>query len=178
MFNIAEQFRYPVISGHNGLREGYSNHAGHTVSENNRSRLQITRLTNLGGMFGLGIGESNSDVYLRNFRIAMRMMGNRAVTMGSDINGFVVMPSPRLGSAVKYFPSTSESAMTKYSFGSSNRTWDYNTEGVAHIGLYPDYFQDLKNLGMSRPERQVFFSAADYFVNMWQLCERIKVNVR
>lgn len=66
--------------------------------------------------------------------------------------------------------------MRKYHFG--NKTWDYNTEGVAHIGLYPDYYQDLKNLGMTQGERQVFFSAADYFVNMWDKCQRSKAHVR
>lgn len=176
MFNIAEEFRYPVISGHNGLREGFYEHADHKVNENNRSRSQMSRLSNLGGVFGLGIGESTSQQYLTNFRKSMSMMNNKAVTMGSDINGFVVMPSPRPGSAVRYFPSTSESAMHAYTF--FGKTWNYNTDGVAHIGLYPDYFQDLKNLGMNKRERQVFFSAADYIVNMWQACERNKVNVR
>jgi microsomal dipeptidase-like Zn-dependent dipeptidase len=176
VFTIAEEFQYPVISGHNGLREGYYEKADHQINENNRSREQMTRLTNLGGVFGLGIGESTSQQYLTNFRKALTMMGNRAVTMGSDINGFVVMPSPRPGADVKYFPSTSESAMHKYLFAS--KSWNYNTEGVAHIGLYPDYFQDLKNLGMTKRERQVFFSAADYLVNMWQLCDRKKVSVR
>ena len=65
--------------------------------------------------------------------------------------------------------------MRKYTFG--HKTWDYNTEGVAHIGLYPDYYQDLKNLGMTQQERQVFFSAADYFVNMWDKCEKNKSNL-
>lgn len=175
-FNIAEQYNYPLVSGHNGLREGYFEKSDHKVNENNRSRTQLERLRNLNGVFGLGIGESSAEAYFRNFRRAMPMMGNKAITMGSDINGFVVMPHARPGSAVKYFPNTAASAMRKYSF--ANKTWDYNTDGVAHIGLYPDYFQDLKNLGMTQRERQVFFSAADYLVNMWQQCERNKVNVR
>ncbi|HVU55250.1 MAG TPA: hypothetical protein VHD83_09355 [Puia sp.] len=62
------------------------------------------------------------------------------------------------------------------SFG--NKPWDYNTERVAHIGLFPDYFQDLKNLGMTQDERQAFFTAADYFVNMWDRYEKNKGNVR
>jgi hypothetical protein len=126
----------------------------------------------------LGIGESDASAFLINYRKALSMMGNKAVTMGSDINGFVEMPSPRPGSAVKYFPSTSTSAMQKYSFGPANKSWDYNTDGVAHIGLFPDYFQDLKNQGMTKNERQIFFSAADYIMNLWQLCERKKTLVR
>jgi len=32
--------------------------------------------------------------------------------------------------------------------------------------------------GMSQQERQVFFTAADYFVTMWDKCEKSKANVR
>jgi hypothetical protein len=31
---------------------------------------------------------------------------------------------------------------------------------------------------MTQGERQVFFSAADYFVNMWDKCQRSKAHVR
>ncbi len=176
--NIAEEFHYPVISGHNGLREGYTEHADHKVNENNRSRAQLDRLKNLNGVFGLGIGENTSDAYLRNFRKALPLMGGKAVTMGSDINGFVLMPGPRRGSNIIYHNETRDDDMSICTFGPANKTWDYNRDGVAHIGLYPDYFQDLKNLGMTLAERQVFFNAADYFVNMWQICKRNKINVR
>ncbi|MFM9910108.1 MAG: membrane dipeptidase [Chitinophagaceae bacterium] len=175
-FDIAEPLHYPLISGHNGLREGYFKDPDHKVNENNRSRSQLTRLSNLGGVFGMGIGESNAHAFLQNCRKGLSMMGGKAVTMGSDINGFVTMPHPRAGSNVRYANDTHESTLSKYHF--EEKEWDYNTEGVAHIGLYPDYFQDLKNLGMTKRERQVFFSAADYIINMWQQCERISSAVR
>ncbi len=124
----------------------------------------------------VGIGESNAHAFLQNYRKGLSMMGGKAVTMASDINGFVTMPHPRPSSHVRYTNDTHESTMTKYRF--EEKEWDYNTEGMAHIGLYPDYFQDLKNLGMTKRERQVFFSAADYIVNMWQQCERISSTVR
>lgn len=49
----------------------------------------------------------------------------------------------------------------------SSRNWDYNTQGVAHIGLYPGIYQDLANLGMTVDERREFFGAADAFARMW-----------
>lgn len=201
---LANQFNYPVASGHNGLRDGIFEDPGHKVSENQRTNEQLQNIRRLGGVFGLGIGESTAGQYLANFRLAMSStkMNGAAIMIGSDINGCVVMPKPRHGDGrggersrygggiytnwakqINYaapgqptYSTTGGYLMRKYAFG--NKSWDYNTEGVAHIGLFPDYFQDLKNLGMTRDERQVFFTAADYFVSMWDRCEKNKGNVR
>ncbi|MGC4100044.1 membrane dipeptidase [Ferruginibacter sp.] len=201
---IANEFNYPVASGHNGMRDGFFEKTDHKVSENQRTNEQLQNIKSLGGVFGIGIGEATAAQYLANFRIAMsaQKMNGGGIMMGSDINGFVTMPKPRQGPGrgeersrysggiynnwgkqISYAPAgfpthnatTNTYLLRKYTFG--NKSWDYNTEGVAHIGLYPDYYQDLKNLGMTQGERQVFFSAADYFVNMWDKCESSKKNV-
>lgn len=178
-FQLMDDFDYPMVSGHNGMREGNPG-----ASENQRSNAQLARMRARGGVFGVGVSGQTSNEYLSNFRGAMRKMSNGAVTMGSDINGFVVLQRPRFpssgssaGSRVTYRMGTyNPNELVQYSFG--NKKWDYNTEGMAHIGLYPDFFQDLKNVGMSLSERQVFFNAADYIVNMWEKCEASKGNVR
>lgn len=205
MLMLANEFNYPVSSGHNGMRDGFFEDKDHKVSENQRTDEQLQNIRSLGGVFGIGIGESTAAQYLTNFRIAMRgnKMDGAAIMMGSDVNGAVTLPKPRIGPGrdgvrsrysgyiynnwnkqVSYAAAgapTQLSAgaplkMRKYSFG--NKSWDYNTEGVAHMGLYPDYFQDLKNLGMTREERQVFFNAADYFVSMWDKCVKSSLSVR
>ncbi len=202
---LVNQFEYPVASGHNGMRDGFFENVGHKVSENQRTNEQLQTVKKWGGVFGLGIGESTSAQYLTNFRIAMsaNKMNGGGIMMGSDINGFVTMPKPRHGAgrgaersrysgsissnwsrevqyaaegSATFNPTTGAHRLRKYTFG--NKPWDYNTEGVAHIGLFPDYFQDLKNLGMTTTERQVFFTAADYFVTMWDKCLISKGNVR
>jgi microsomal dipeptidase-like Zn-dependent dipeptidase len=192
--DLANSFGYPVISGHNGMRDGFFENTEHKISENQRTTEQLQNVSKLGGLFGIGIAEATAAQYLTNFRIGLRKMDNVGITMGSDINGFVTMTKPRHGSTrvgvrsrytgaiynnwntqVHYAPAPAR-GLRKYSFG--NKTWDYNTEGIAHIGLYPDFYQDLKNLGMSQTERQVFFNTADYFVNMWETCIRKKAGVR
>jgi hypothetical protein len=65
--------------------------------------------------------------------------------------------------------------LSQYNFG---HYWDFNQEGLAHIGLYPDLFQDLKNLGMTFEERSEFFGAADAFARMWDQIDASKVAVR
>ena len=201
---MANRYHYPVASGHNGMRDGFFEKTDHKVSENQRTDEQLHNIRSLGGVFGVGIGESTAGQYLSNFRIAIgpSKMNGGAVMIGSDLNGCVTMPKPRHGAGrgeersryiggifnnwtkeIQYAEAgmplqASPGApvkMRKYTFG--NKTWDYNTEGVAHIGLYPDYYQDLKNLGMNAQERQIFFSASDYFVNMWDKCEKGKLNV-
>ena len=205
MLMLANEFNYPVASGHNGMRDGFFEDKDHKVSENQRTDEQLQNIKSLGGVFGIGIGESTAAQYLTNFRIAMsgNKMDGGAIMMGSDVNGAVTLPKPRIGpgrdaarskyagNISNYWNKTISYAaegmplqsspgsplkLRKYKFG--NKSWDYNTEGMAHIGLYPDYFQDLKNLGMDRGERQVFFNAADYFVNMWDKCVKSSRGVR
>ena len=138
-----------------------------------------------------------------------------AYSLGSDINGLVDMPKPRMGgkvvlSNVDYCPDNNAdyntclrrkpNAMRKYAFGTmasgKPRYWDYNSEGVAHIGLYPDFYQDMKNAYMKqlavwvatpagkrtveRPldVRESFFSAADAVARMWDKMEVRKAFVK
>ncbi|MEO5944920.1 MAG: membrane dipeptidase [Ferruginibacter sp.] len=193
---LAGHNHYPVMSGHTGMRDGFHENPNPEINENQRSDEQLTLISNGGGMFGVGISELTAAGYLKNLRLALSKMGNRAVTMGSDINGFVTLSEPRFDPRLRFDPAKYGSSISRnwnlkvnyynghnpeglkqYTFGSANRKWDYNTEGLVHIGLYPDFYQDLKNLGMTQSERQVFFSAADYFVNMWEICEKNKTGV-
>jgi microsomal dipeptidase-like Zn-dependent dipeptidase len=171
---IANRFGYPVASGHNGMRDG-------GASENQRSDEQLSNIRALGGVFGLGISGQTSGEHLSYFRSALRKMSGGAVTIGSDINGFAITLRPRFTTTGKdgnrvIYRTPAHAGLAQYTF--YNKTWDYNTEGLAHIGLYPDFYQDLKNVGMTQSERQVFFSAADYFVQMWEKCESQKLTIR
>ena len=84
-------------------------------------------------------------------------------------NGDVVTPPACVGNC--QFP------LVKEVFGTANRSWNYNVDGVAHIGLYPDIYQDLKNLGMTLDERAEFFGAADNFAREWDKIDAVKANV-
>ena len=53
------------------------------------------------------------------------------------------------------------------------RTYDFNVDGLAHIGLIPDMLQDLKNVGLSRRDFQALFSSAESYVEMWEKTERV-----
>lgn len=49
-----------------------------------------------------------------------------------------------------------------------NTGWDYNLDGLAHIGLYPDLFQDIHNVGVSFEQMTPLFNAAEEYIRMWE----------
>lgn len=71
----------------------------------------------------------------------------RGYGFGMDMNGFGGTPAPPAAPRVTY-PFTSfdgGSTLTRQTTG--QRTWDYNTDGVAHYGQVPDWVEDLRLSG-------------------------------
>lgn len=79
---------YPLVSGHNGLR-------GSNGNENGRTQAQYQELAARGGLAGVGFGDSDARTFLKNAAaVAAISSGGKPlqITLGSDINGMVVMP--------------------------------------------------------------------------------------
>ena len=106
------------------------------------------------------------------------------VAMGSDFNGIAGHVGPRFGSAACGGSSNERSAQEKGSpklqypftiegfgtFGkqvSGQRAFDFNTDGLAHIGLLPDMVADLKNVGLTDTQLQPLFTSAQAYIDMW-----------
>jgi microsomal dipeptidase-like Zn-dependent dipeptidase len=160
---FAEHFHggYPVASGHNSLRGP----GQHDNNENKRTPEQYRRIAALGGIAGVGWGDSNAAKWLATVRAVHDHIG--AINLGSDINGLVAQPAPRDAckktACVKYgndFPQAK----------TGNRKWNYNTEGVAHIGLFPDFLRDVEQLG-GKGEVEKLYAGAEGFAKMWEAAE-------
>ena len=54
------------------------------------------------------------------------------------------------------------------------RTFDYPTEGVAHYGLYSDWFEDLQNLGVEADVARTCGTASEAYLEMWERAEGIR----
>jgi uncharacterized repeat protein (TIGR03803 family) len=52
----------------------------------------------------------------------------------------------------------------------AGKEWDINFEGVAHYGLFPDFLQDLKNVGLQTHDMNPIFHSAEGFATMWTKC--------
>jgi hypothetical protein len=68
---------------------------------------------------------------------------------GSDMNGFSNQGGPRGADAPRpvRYPFTGFGGTTVHQQVSGKRTYDYNTDGVAHYGLYTDFVEDVRRLG-------------------------------
>jgi hypothetical protein len=103
-------------------------------------------------------------------------MGNRQTTFGSDIDGYAATPTAPKTAAkyINYSDSRRPDFLRKCNVPATNppRDWDYNREGMAHIGMVPDFFEALKKDGMGIDKLHQLFLSCEYFVRMWEKCGR------
>ena len=52
------------------------------------------------------------------------------------------------------------------------RTFDFNTDGMAHVGMYPDFFADLLHIGLSPRDLQPVFRSAEQYLEVWERIAR------
>ncbi len=57
-------------------------------------------------------------------------------------------------------------------FKTGNRYWDFNTDGMAHYGLMPDFLQDLRNIGITPGNLSTLFRSAEDYIQMWEKTEK------
>ena len=123
--------------------------------------------------------ESWAQVYL----YATQTLHLSAVGIGSDFNGFAEWSAPRFGQdacdgdhdapytplpGVNYGPALVDyygQPLDQYTFGS--HTWNFNTDGLAHVGLYPDFIADLQAIGLG-DKLGPLFNSTEAYVKMWE----------
>ena len=162
VLELALANNYPVNSGHNGLR-------GDAGNENGRTLKQYAQLKQSGGMVGLGHGKSARD-FVKTYREVAQIMGYTNMAIGTDVGGFSPLPQRDSSITIVY-----DSSLTRCKTG--NRTWDINTDGVAHYGLLPDYIRSWNAGGMTAREKKTFMSSAEHFTRMWEKCEERKIKI-
>lgn len=57
----------------------------------------------------------------------------------------------------------------------NGRQFDFNTEGMAHFGLFPDFIADLQSLGVPDTELGPLFRSAEGYIEMWSRAEQANV---
>jgi hypothetical protein len=111
------------------------------------------------------------------------------VAFGTDFNGISQHNAPRFGAEAcgddDDAATQSAATMVQYpftmpGFGSfekqqtSQRVFDYNTDGLAHIGLLPDMVQDMANVGLDAPgDLDPLFNSAEAYLQMWEDTETV-----
>jgi hypothetical protein len=44
----------------------------------------------------------------------------------------------------------------------------FNLTGLSHIGMYPDFIQDLRNIGVTDQDLVPLFQSAEAYLQMWE----------
>ena len=132
-------------------------------------------------------GNSNK-VFAQHYLRTVKTMKPSGVALGSDFNGMTQHSGPRFGTEACTNPATGVSdgspqtnrvqyPFTIPGFGSfdkqvtGDRTFDFNTDGLAHVGLIPDFLADLKNIGLSDADIDPLFNSAESYIQMWERAE-------
>lgn len=116
------------------------------------------------------------------------------VSMGSDFNGAAGHVGPRFGSEACGGwgePNGDERLQQELAqnkvvypfnlpgFGTFNnqvtgfKTFDYNVDGLAHVGLLPDMVADLQNIGLDQHYTDQLFCSAEAYIRVWERAEAL-----
>ncbi len=124
-------------------REGYS---GVISSHSWANKTVYPRVYELGGVVTPYAGDSED--FVAKWREHRQWADDRfyfGFGYGSDTNGFGAQGAPRGDTPTKVeYPFTGFGGTTIHRQVSGERTFDVNTDGVAHYGLYPDWIEDLR----------------------------------
>lgn len=170
-YEILEEFDYPAVGSHGRNNNG--------------------RLYQLGGVSKFNFGRcrfkdapSSMDNSLQARVQLMRDVGAfEAEGFGFDLNGFAGAPGPRFGENSNCADPQTDAGIT-YPFTSyagditlqqpvvGERTLDFNTEGMVHLGLVAELIEDVRRDGVTDEELEPLFKSAEGYLRMWEKSER------
>ncbi|NUO64681.1 MAG: hypothetical protein HOQ34_14010 [Gemmatimonadaceae bacterium] len=180
---LTAQRGYPVIASHSGLLEAsLANHA----AEGQRSATQIDSLRKMGGALAIiahqgnanetpgfpGSVSSNCDGSTKEWAQVYQWAVNRlggptvaAVGIGSDFNGIDNTVVPRFGDNACDGNATQKAQQT------NPTNTEFDTKGLANIGLYGAFIQDLKNVGLTEAQLAPLMRSAESYIQAWERAE-------
>jgi len=163
VLSILEETDYPgVISSHSWGDAG------------SQQRLQA-----LGGIVGPISSQANQ--FVQEWQAAR---ANRnpdfpfGLGFGSDINGLHAQPVPRPNAAenpVQYPFQSFDGGSTIDRQRSGTRTYDINVDGVDHYGLYPDWIEDLRQVGGPQIVDDLA-NGAEAYLQLWERADAAAAN--
>ena len=146
-------------------------------------------LYELGGVSKTGFGRCRSpntpatmdDGFQNRIALIEERGGFPAEGFGLDLNGFAGGPGPRFGDETVCgepqvdpvtYPFRSYAGDIKFLEPQlGDRAVDFNTEGMAHVGLLPELIEDVRRDGVTDKELEPLFKSAEGYIRMWEKAE-------
>jgi microsomal dipeptidase-like Zn-dependent dipeptidase len=163
VLRIAAARHYPLVSSHTGTGGAW------TPSE-------LRRLYALGGFAtarpDLAPKLARTILRLRRFRSPSHFFG---VGLGTDTGGFAALPGPRPDAAAHplRYPFRSYDGRVRFvRERTGERTFDLNTDGVAHYGLFADLLADMQRQPRGAAAMRLLFRSAEAYLETWRRAVR------
>ena len=154
------------------------------IPHNNRIAETLTYTSQRTGTAVSNDCGNSTKTFAQTYLYAVDRMAGGAIAFGSDFTGFAAHFAPRFGAdacagdGLPQDPTTSvEYPFSVIGGGTLDRmvvgdkTFDYNTDGLANIGLYPDAIRDLQKIGLTKEDLDPLFRSAEAYVAMWERAE-------
>ena len=169
-YDILEEYDYPAMGTHG------RNYGG--------------KLYELGGMSKSNLGRCQSATAQAtmddSFQARIQLMRDNgafpAEGFAFDLNGFAGAPGPRFGERSNCAdPQTNKITYPFKSYAGDvtleqpvvgNRTLDFNTEGMVHLGLVAELIEDVRRDGVTDEELEPLFKSAEGYIRVWEKSER------
>jgi hypothetical protein len=134
---------------------------------------------------------NSSETVAQAYLYATTRAPGLPIGLSTDMNAMFYMPGPRFGAdacpggaasgrneagetRLGYpFVAKGSGQMLAMSVAVENdprvtKRFDFNTDGVAHIGMVPDLIEDLSVLGIPAPALEPLFSSAEGYIRAWE----------
>ena len=126
---------------------------------------------------------STINTYVQAYLYAVERMNGGPVGIGTDFNGFAGVPGPIAGPDAcpgNKAPNSPPPAQLSYPFTAAvtgaqmqrsqigQKTFEINIDGLAHVGMLPDFIAHLTAMGVRDDELQPLLHSADSFVQTWR----------
>jgi hypothetical protein len=158
VLRIAAEHDYPLVSGHTGT--------GGTWTPG-----ELRSLYRHGGLAAATPAQAPD--------LAQKILGLRkyarghapGVALGTDTGGFSTLPAPREDAAADPLDYPFRSADGKVTFSrqrTGERTFDLNTDGVAHYGLFADLLADMGDAPGGKAATRALFGSAEAYLQTWE----------
>ncbi|HEX8083969.1 MAG TPA: hypothetical protein VF529_06725 [Solirubrobacteraceae bacterium] len=149
---IAEERRYPLVSSHTGT--------GGTWDQS-----ELRRLFAVGGFASATL---DSATKLPEKVLAFRELGGASVGLSTDTGGFAALPAPEPEARLTYPFRSFEGGVEFARQRTGERTFDLNTDGMAHYGLLPDLLALMRTQPRGGEALGALFGSAEAYLRTWE----------
>jgi microsomal dipeptidase-like Zn-dependent dipeptidase len=156
VLSIAAKAHYPLISSHNGTGGEWT-------------PAELVKLYRLGGFAAVTPATAPAlaakILRMQKFKDPVRFFG---VGIGTDTNGFASLPGPDAKDPLHYPFRSYDGRLMFTRERTGQRTFDLNTDGVAHYGLIADLFADMQHAPGGGRALSLLFRSAEAYLETWQ----------